>query len=154
MTVAIRPVLSLIAHPDVALILLLVGILLLYAEFNRPGTVLFGSLGMLFAMLALYGLALHPIVRASLIIAALGLALILLDLRFRARALLAVPGALILAYALNALIPAPPRIDGPTALATSILFTAVTLGLGRIALQARRNKRISPYPVVTRRRVD
>ncbi len=136
--------LALLSHPDAAILLLLLGVLLLYAEFNRPGTVLLGCLGMLFAMVALHGLALHPIALAALAAAALGLALILLDLRLQTRSFLAIPGTLILAYALAALFPAPPRIDAPTALATAILFSSTTLWLGRIALQARRNKRIPP----------
>ncbi len=137
--------LAFLAHPDAAILLLLLGILLLYAEFNRPGTVLLGSLGMLFAMLALHDLALHPIAHGPIAIAILGLALIVLELRLPTHSFLAIAGTLILACALVTLLPTPPRIDAPTALATSALFSVTTLWLGRIALQARRNKRV-PQP--------
>jgi membrane-bound serine protease (ClpP class) len=131
-----------LANPDFAVLLVLAGILLLYLEFNRPGSVIFACLGTLSAVLGFYGLALHPLSHTAIAGGIVGLALILLELRSPFHNLLAVLGTGILAYALAALMPPPVRIDAPTALAVSIVFTVVTLWLGRIALQARRNKRI------------
>jgi membrane-bound serine protease (ClpP class) len=131
-----------LANPDLAVLLVLVGILLLYLEFNRPGTVIFACLGTLSAVLGFYGLARHPLSHTAIAAGIIGLALILLELRSPTRNVLAVLGAWILAYALATLMPPPVRIDAPTALAVSIVFAVVTLWLGRIALQARRNKRI------------
>jgi len=145
----------LLANPDLALILLLAGILLLYAEFNRPGTILFAALGALFTMFALYGLALHPINHSALAGAILGLALILLELRLPTRNLLALLGAATLAWSLTAL--EIPPIHLTTAVFVSLTFSAVTLWLGRIALQARRNKRLpnpTLHPAAPARRVD
>lgn len=133
---------DLLRIPDFAVFLILAGILFLYLEFNRPGSVIFACLGTLSAVLGFYGLARHPLSHTAIAVGIVGLTLILLELRFRARNILAVLGAWILAYALAALMPPPVRIDAPTALAVSIVFTVVTLWLGRIALQARRNKRI------------
>ncbi len=128
--------------PDVAILLLLVGILLLCLEFNRPGAIIFACLGTLSAVLGCYGLAQHPLSRAAIIVAVLGVALVLLEVRFRAHNILAVLGTLILAYALATLMRPPIRINAVLAIVVSIVFTVVTVWLGRIALQARRNKRI------------
>ena len=140
-----------LTKPDLALVLLLVGIFLLYFEFNRPGTVMFAVLGMLSGMFGLYGLSRHTVSHASLVLALFGLALILLELRAPSRNFFAVLGTLILAYGLATLMPPPVRIDFVTALATSIVFSSVTLSLGRIALRARRNKRLSTPQVQPRK---
>ena len=64
--VTIRPslrerVLSKVANPDIAVFLLVLGCLLIYLEFNVPGTVVPGSIGTLFVLLALFGLNLLPV---------------------------------------------------------------------------------------------
>ena len=42
-----------VANPDHAVLLLLCGILFIYAEFNKPGTVILGCFGALLTMFAL-----------------------------------------------------------------------------------------------------
>jgi membrane-bound ClpP family serine protease len=147
----------LLANPDFAILLLLAGILLLYAEFNRPGTVLLAAVGTLFTMFAFYGLAQHPINYLALAVACVGLGLIPLGLRFSPPNLLAFLGTAILICALPRLTSENPSIHLTTAVFVSLIFSAVTLWLGRIALQARRNKRIpnpTPHSAPAPRRVD
>ena len=141
----------LLSNPDLALLLILTGILLLYAEFNRPGTILFACLGTLFATLGVYALAEHSINRPALALALISLALIPAGIRILP---LTIIGAAILIYALRILIPENQPIHLTTAIFVSLTFSFVTLWLGRIALQARRNKRLpnpTPHPA---RRVD
>jgi membrane-bound ClpP family serine protease len=176
----------LIANPDLALIFILAGILLLYAEFNRPGTVVFACLGTLLATPSLYALAQHPINRESLFDIAFGISCLLASIVYPTRRLKRVmlivggirnpdtslvspdpvtPGhivralisTLFLAGGLFLLIPAKPGIHLTTALLVSLTFSSVTFWLGRIALQARRNKRLpnpTLHPAVSARRVD
>jgi membrane-bound serine protease (ClpP class) len=147
----------LLTNPDFALLLLLAGILLLYAEFNRPGTVLFAAFGTLLVMFAFYGLAQHPINHLALTLACAGLVLVPLGLRFSSPNLFASVGALILICALPGLTSDFPPIHLTTAIFVSLTFSFVTLWLGRIALQARRNKRLpnpTPHSAPPARRVD
>jgi membrane-bound serine protease (ClpP class) len=147
----------LLADADFAIVLILVGILLIYAEFNRPGAVIFAALGTLFAMFAFYGLAQHPINHLALALACAGLVLVPLGLRFSSPNLFASFGALILICALPRLTSDFPPVHLTTAIFVSLTFSFVTLWLGRIALQARRNKRLpnpTPHPAPSARRVD
>jgi membrane-bound serine protease (ClpP class) len=54
-------ILSSLAHPDHAWIVLLVGIIMIYREFVRPGRVLPGVFGGVAACVAIYSLFRHPI---------------------------------------------------------------------------------------------
>jgi uncharacterized protein involved in response to NO len=62
-----------------------------------------------------------------------------------------------LAGSLLLLIPTKPGIHLTTAFLVSLIFSSVTFWLGRIALQARRNKRLpnpTLHPAVSASRVD
>ena len=48
-------------NPNIALLLLVGGALLIYLEFNTPGTIVPGALGTLMVLLAIFGLNLLPI---------------------------------------------------------------------------------------------
>lgn len=134
-----------LANPNLAILLVLAGILLLYAEFNRPGTIVLAAAGALAFMLGIYGLAQHSINPLALLCLLTGLALLLLDLPAKTRNLLATAATALLTLGLATLIPAPTRIHPAITILVAILFAAVTLTLGRIALRARRNKRL-PAP--------
>jgi len=64
-----------LVNPNVALLMLVGGALLIYLEFNTPGTIVPGALGTLMVVLAIFGLNLLPIryTAVVLLIAALGL---------------------------------------------------------------------------------
>jgi membrane-bound serine protease (ClpP class) len=154
----------LIAHPNLALILVLAGILLLYAEFNRPGIILFACLGTLCATLGVYALAQHPIEPFSLATLPVAISLIVLRLRFPWKNILLILGAVFLYLSLSHLLQRTPAIWRATAFLVSIVFTGVTVLLGQIALEARRRKRLpnlqvqplnpTPHPAPPARRVD
>jgi membrane-bound serine protease (ClpP class) len=80
-TVAINPdwrtnMLAVIAHPSVALILMMIGVYGLIFEFSNPGFVLPGVVGAICLLLALYAFQLLPINYAGLGLIILGLAFI------------------------------------------------------------------------------
>ncbi len=140
------PALSqLLASPDAAVLAVVAGILLLYAEFNLPGTVLPGCLGALSLMLGLFALSHMPLRPAALGLALAGLALILLAL---VSTHFLLPGALGLATLTASFLHLVDRsrsataVDLPTALLAASLFSAATVWLGRIALRARQNKQL------------
>ncbi len=136
---------QLLASPDAALLAVVLGILLLYAEFNLPGTVLPGCLGVLSLMLGLFAFSRLPLSLLALGLTLAGLALLLLAIVARRAMLPAVLGWAILTCGLRSLVrPTPPHnaIDFPAALFAASLFSTSTVWLGRVALRARRNKQI------------
>ncbi len=135
---------TLLGNPNLALLLLLAGIFLIYAECNRPGIVLLGSSGTFAVLLGIYSLAQHHINPTALPVLVVGISLTLLELRASTRNVLAVIGTAAIVLALATLT--QPPIHPVVAFATGTLFTLVTLPLARIALRARRNKRTFPQP--------
>ncbi len=136
---------QLLASPDAALLAVVAGILLLYAEFNLPGTVLPGCLGALSLMLGLFALSRMPIQAAALVLALAGVALILLALVSTHFLLPATVGLATLTASFLHLVDGARHgtaIDLPTALLAASLFSATTVWLGRVALRARRNKQL------------
>ena len=128
-----------VANPDHAVLLLLCGILFVYAEFNKPGTVLLGCVGALLMMYALYGLGNLPLRPPAVVIALAGVALIGLGCRYTYRGLVAIAGTLVLIFGLANLVVAPP-IHPLVAVVAASIFALVTTWLVRIALLARQNK--------------
>lgn len=126
-------------NPDHVVMLLLWGILFIYAEFNKPGTVLLGCMGALLLMLALFGLGKLPLNPPALLLSLAGVALVGLGCRFPVRGLVTVAGTLCLIFGLANLVVAP-RIHPLVAAIAATIFSFVTTWLVRIALLARQNK--------------
>ncbi len=134
---------SLLASPDAALLVLLAGILLIYLEANRPGTILPGCLGALLALLSIHAISLQPQHSVSLLSIAAGVALTVGGIFRPTLNLLAVAGALAQAFGWMTLFAAPARLHPVTAVVFAAGFSFTTAWLGRMALLARRNKRVS-----------
>jgi len=137
--------LAMLQNPDAAVVALFAGILLVYFECNRPGTIVPGCLGAVLILLsvnALTHLALRP---AGLGAIAAGFSLLLLELARPARNLSALLGTVAICAGLATLVQpfAAARVHPSTALFTGIGFSASTLWLGKVAVQARRNKRLT-----------
>jgi membrane-bound serine protease (ClpP class) len=135
-------ILNFVTNPDCAIVLLLAGILLLYGEFNRPGTVLLGCVGALAILYGWYGLSHLPIRLAAVMEAVAGLLSLAASLRFPRRLLDGI-GFVALAFGIRELVVTPP-ISRLVAVAVALIFSSVSLWLGRVALQARRNKALRP----------
>ncbi len=132
-----------LTNPDLAVLLLLCGIFLIYTEFNVPGTVIPGALGALLLMLALFGLNLLPIRHTAVALVCAGLALLVLELKFSSHGILALAGIAALVAGLATLVDAPiaqMRVHVATAVAAGIAFGGISFALAWIALKARRNK--------------
>ena len=130
----------LLLNPDYLVLLLLTGILLLYAEFNMPGAVIPGALGMLAVLLALFGLSQMRISHAAVALLLLGIAVMLLELKAPSHGVLGLAGTALLVWGLATLVIAPDPVHLATALAAGLAFGGITLVLAFIALRARGNK--------------
>lgn len=131
-----------LANPDLAVLLLILGVLLVYLEFHVPGTVVPGALGVLCLLLALFAFNLLPIRHTAILLLIAALALILLEVKFSSHGLLAFAGMVSLIFGLLTLVDGPPelRVHTSTALAAGLSFGAITFILATLGLKARRNK--------------
>jgi membrane-bound serine protease (ClpP class) len=136
-------ILSRLANPDLAVLVLVLGLLLIYLEFNVPGTIVPGSVGTLFVLLALFGLNLLPIHHTSIFLLLAGLALFVLEAKFPSHGALALAGTLSLIFGLVTLVDGPipeQRVHTSTAIAAGLGFGGISFALAWIALRARRSK--------------
>ena len=128
-----------VSNPDHAILLLLCGILFIYAEFNKPGTVLFGCFGALLMMFALYGLGHLALSRPALMLTILGMVLVGIACRFPLYRVPDIAGTLCIALGLANLVVSP-KVHFIVAIVCAAIFSFVTTWLVRIALSARQNK--------------
>jgi membrane-bound serine protease (ClpP class) len=136
-------VLAFLMDPNIAVILLAIGALALYAEFNHPGAVLPGTVGVVFILLAAFALNLLPVRHAALAMMLAAFVLFALDVKFSTHGVLAVGGIVMMTFGALMLVDGPipeMRVRWITALAVSIPVGAITVFLMGIAIKARRNK--------------
>jgi len=131
-----------IADPNVGFILLVVGALGLYVEFNSPGLIIAGVGGGILLLLGLSSLAVLPLNWVGVALLLLGAALFILEAHFTSHGVLGAGGTVAMVLGALMLIDGPPemRIHLVTALAVSIPFALITMFLLTLALRARRNK--------------
>lgn len=132
-----------LANPNIALLLLVAGALLIYLEFNIPGTIVPGALGTLMVLLAVFGFDLLPIHYTAVLLLIAAIALFALEAKFGGHGALAIAGIICLTFGMLTLVAAPipeQRIDPWIAFAVSAAFGAITIFLVRIAVRARRIK--------------
>ena len=138
-----QKIISAIADPNIALILLVVGALCIYVEFSSPGMVAPGAIGAILVLLALSALSVLPInwLGASLLV--LAFVLFALEAKFAAHGVLATAGAVSMVLGAVLLINSPlpeMRVHWSTAIALALPFSAITFFLLSLVVRARRNK--------------
>ena len=136
-------ILAYILDPNVAFILLAVGALALYAEFNHPGAVVPGTVGVVFILVAIFALNLLPTRFAAVVMIFASFILFALEAKFATHGVLAIGGIVTLTLGGLLLVDAPipeMRVHLVTALAVSIPLGLITVFLMSIALKARANK--------------
>jgi membrane-bound serine protease (ClpP class) len=132
-----------LANPNIALLLLVGGALLIYLEFNAPGTIVPGALGTLMVLLAIFGLNLLPIRYTAVLLLLAAIALLLLEAKFGGHGVLATAGIVCLTFGTLTLVAAPipeMAINPWVAFAVSAAFGSITVFLVRLAVRARRRK--------------
>jgi membrane-bound serine protease (ClpP class) len=136
-------ILSFLMEPDIAFILLAIGALALYTEFNHPGAVVPGTVGVVFILLAAFALHLLPIRFAAVVLIFASFVLFALEAKFASHGVLAIGGITTLVIGALLLVDSPipeMRVKLATALAVSVPVGLITVFLMTVALQARKNK--------------
>jgi membrane-bound serine protease (ClpP class) len=139
-------ILSAIAHPNIAYILLSLGTLGLTIELWSPGAVLPGVVGGLSLLLAFFALQVLPINYAGLLLMLFGLVLLALEIKVTSYGLLAVGGIISLIFGSLMLIdsPAPElQLSLPLVLSVVLGFSAIAAFLVRLALTSQRAAPVS-----------
>lgn len=136
-------ILGFMMDPNIAFLILIIGAAAIYAEFNHPGAVIPGVVGLIFVVLAVFALNLLPLRFAGVALIITAFILFALEAKFMTHGVLAIGG--IASLILGALL----LVDGPipqmrihllTAAAVSIPFGLLTFFLMNIAVRAHRNK--------------
>ena len=136
-------ILAYLMDPNVAFLLLAIGALSLYVEFNHPGAVIPGTVGIVFILVAAFALNLLPTRFAALILILGAFALFAAEAKFATHGILTIGGIALLTLGGLLLVDSPipeMRVHLLTALAVSIPLGLITAFLMTIALKARRNK--------------
>jgi membrane-bound serine protease (ClpP class) len=136
-------IISAIADPNLALVLLVLGALGIYVEFTSPGTIVPGILGAIMALLGLSALSVLPINWLGAALLLLAFALFILEAKFATHGILGAGGALSMVLGAVMLIDSPVpemRIHLSTAVALALPFSLITMGLLSLVLRARHNK--------------
>jgi membrane-bound serine protease (ClpP class) len=137
-------VLDRLTDPNLAVLVLVVGALLIYVEFNTPGTIIPGTLGTIMVLLALFSLNLLPVRYTSVMLLVAAFVLLILEAKFASHGVLAAAGILSLVVGAATLVDGPIpelRVHLATALSAGLAFGLITVFLLRLALRARRSKR-------------
>ncbi len=132
-----------LVNPNIALLFLVGGALLIYLEFNAPGTIVPGALGTLMVLLGIFGLNLLPIRFTAVLLLVAAMALLILEAKVGGHGALAIAGIICLTFGMLTLVAAPvPEmgISPLVALSVSVAFGAITVFLLRLVVRARRRK--------------
>jgi len=136
-------ILAYLMNPNVAFLLLAIGALSLYLEFNHPGAVVPGTVGVVFILVAAFALNLLPTRFAAVVLILGAFALFAAEAKFATHGVLTIGGIALLTLGGLLLVDSPipeMRVHLWTALAVSIPFGLITAFLMTVALKARRNK--------------
>jgi membrane-bound serine protease (ClpP class) len=141
-----------LVNPNIALLFLVCGALLIYLEFNSPGTIVPGALGTLMVLLAIFALDLLPIRYTAVLLLLAAIVLLILEAKVGGHGALAIAGILCLTFGTLTLVAAPVPEMGVSpwvAISVSVAFGAITVFLVRLVVRARARKaRIGPDAMV------
>jgi membrane-bound serine protease (ClpP class) len=132
-----------LVDPNIALLMLVGGALLIYLEFNTPGTIVPGALGTLMVLLAVFGLNLLPIRYTAVLLLIAAIGLLVLEAKVGGHGALAVAGIVCLTFGMLTLVAAPVpemAVSPMIAISVSAAFGVITVFLLRLAIRARRMK--------------
>ena len=131
--------LTIITHPNIAYLLMLLGTLGLIFEFTHPGIAFPGIAGLICILLALYAFQALPVSYASLALIVLGIGLLIAEIKIVSHGLLALGGVIALTLGSLMLFESPdPAIEVSLSviIPTVVSLTAIILFIVQRALSA------------------
>ena len=122
--------LSVISQPNLALLLGLVGVILLYFEFSNPGFVVPGVIGAICVLLAILGFSLLPVNYVGVLLIVLAIGLFIAEVKVGGFGVLGIGGIVSMIFGMLILVDSPDpavRVGIYTALALTLPFAAILL---------------------------
>ena len=136
-------ILNYLLDPNIAAILLTVGVFAIYLEFNTPGAIVPGVVGFIAILLAAFALTILPTSYFALGLILGAFVLFGLEAKLQSHGILTTGGIGLLVLGLLMLVDGPipeMRVKLATALAISLPFGIITAVIMTLAIRARRNK--------------
>ncbi len=133
---------SAIADPNLAFMMLILGALGIYVEFTSPGLILPGVAGGILLIMGLSALSVLPINFTGVALLILAIALFVLEAKFASHGILGTGGAIAMVLGAVMLVEGPPemRIRWSTAIGITLPFALITTLLLTLVVRARRGK--------------
>ena len=141
-----QKVLSAVAHPQIAYLLLMLGTLGLTVEMWNPGSILPGVVGGICLLLAFFAFQVLPVSYAGVLLILFGLVLLILEVKVTSFGLLAVGGILSLFFGSILLMDSPlPELQVGLRLIVPVTLTlsAIVVFLVQLAVKAQRSQPIT-----------
>ena len=138
-----QEILTYLMNPNILFVLLAVGALCLYIEFNHPGAVVPGTIGVICILLAVFALNLLPTRFAAIGLILASFILFALEAKYATHGVLGIGGIVTMVLGGLLLVDSPipeMRVHLLTAMAVSVPLGLITIFLMNIALKARANK--------------
>jgi membrane-bound serine protease (ClpP class) len=141
-----QKILSAVAHPQIAYLLLTLGTLGLTIEMWSPGAILPGVAGGIMLLLAFFALQVLPVSYAAVALILLGFALLVLEVKVTSHGLLAVGGIAALLFGSTMLIDSPLpelQIGLRVILPVTLTLSGIMLFLAALAVRAQRQPAVT-----------
>lgn len=135
--------LSVLMNPGVTFLLFAIGLMLIYFEFNHPGGIVPGVVGVILVLLSIFALNILPTRFGALALIVGAFVLFALEVKYTSYGLLGIGGTVMMIVGALLLVDGPipqMRVGLVTALAVSIPLSAITIFLMTIAYRAHQNK--------------
>ncbi len=139
-------IISAVADPNIALILIVLGALGIYAEFSAPGLIAPGVAGAISVLLGLSALSVLPINWAGAALLLLAFTLFALEAKFTSHGILGAGGAIAMVLGAVLLVDSPLpelRVRLSVAIALAVPFALITTLLLTLVMRARAGKVIT-----------
>jgi membrane-bound serine protease (ClpP class) len=135
--------LSSVIEPNIALVLMAVGALGIFVEFNHPGMIVPGVAGAIALLLGLFAITILPVNLTGALLILLAFTLFILEAKIMSHGILAIGGIISMVLGAVILIDSPipeMRVRLGTALAIALPMAVITVFLLRLAMKARAAK--------------
>jgi membrane-bound serine protease (ClpP class) len=133
--------LSFLVNPNVAFLLFLLGLLLVYVEVTHTGMVLPGVIGGLCLLLAVTGFSFLPVTAAGVLLILAAIGLFVAEVFIQSFGVLALAGVVSLALGAIMLVDLPEggmRVDPTLAITTAVAFGGIVMFLTLLAIRSMR----------------
>ena len=130
-------------NPNLNVLLLTLGLLLIYLEINTPGVVIPGVAGVLLVLLSVYALSYLPVNLYGVLLCLAAIVLMVIEAKMNRHGLLATAGVVAMVAGLGHLVNGPLpelQVNWGTAMGAGLGFVGVTASLLVLGLEARRSK--------------